>query len=151
MSDPRNQDGADGAPAPSAAREALALRVVDAFVYVTVLNLAIEYMPEVISETFTLSLLTAVLLTVVLDVVVRVKAAAVGRVRSARSALGRFVAVVMLVLVLPGSKLLVLWAVDVVFGDAVSLGGFVPVTGLVVVLLVARLGVRRLLVGDRVT
>ena len=47
--------------------------VVDLFVYVVVLNLAIEYVPSVISEGFTLSLLTAALLKVALEVVLRVK------------------------------------------------------------------------------
>lgn len=124
----------------------LALHVVDVFVYVTVLNLAIEYVPSVLSETFTLSLLTAVLLKLVLEVVVRVKSRVVGRVRAAGSATQRVLAVGMLAFVLPGSKLLVLWLVDLVFGDDVRLGGFVPVTLLIVVLLLARLGVRRLLV-----
>ncbi len=40
--------------------------VVDVFVYVVVLNLAAQYVPSVIAETFTFSLLTAVLLKVVL-------------------------------------------------------------------------------------
>lgn len=123
-----------------------ALHVVDVFVYVTVLNLAIEYVPSVISETFTLSLLTAVLLKLALEVVAHVKDRVVGRVRAAGSATQRVVAVGMLALVLPGSKLLVLWLVDLVFGDAVRLGGFVPVTVLIAVLLLSRLGVRRLLV-----
>lgn len=39
--------------------------------------------------------------------------------------------------------------VDLAFGDAVSLGGFVPVTLLVVVLLLARSTVRRHLVALR--
>ena len=43
-----------------------------------------------------------------------------------------------------GSKFVVLELVDVVFGDAVSLGGFIPVTLLVVALLVSRAAVRRL-------
>ena len=47
----------------------LAAAVVDVFVYVVVLNLFVEYLPQVLSETFTLSLLTAVLLKVVLEVV----------------------------------------------------------------------------------
>ena len=50
-------------------------------------------------------------------------------------------------LVLPGSKFLVLEAVNLVFGDRVSLGGFVSVTLLVVVLLLARAVVRWLLPG----
>jgi hypothetical protein len=44
-----------------------------------------------------------------------------------------------------GSKLVVLELVDLVFGGAVSLGGFVPVTLLVIALLGARAAVRRLL------
>ena len=86
--------------------------VVDVFVYVVVLNLFIEYSPAVISESFTLSLLTAGLL---------------------------------LWAVLVGSKFVVLKTVDLVFGDRVSLGGFVSVTLLIVALLVSRLAVRRLL------
>jgi len=72
--------------------------VVDLFVYVVVLNLAIEYVPSVISEGFTLSLMTAALLKVTL-----------------------------------------------IFGDSVSLGGFIPVTLLAVALLMSRAAVRRLL------
>lgn len=45
--------------------------IIDVFVYVVVLNLAIEYLPAVISEGFTLSLLTAV--TTVLAVTARVR------------------------------------------------------------------------------
>ena len=57
--------------------------VVDLFVYVVVLNLAIEYVPSVISEGFTLSLLTAALLKVALEVVILVKNRILGRLRSA--------------------------------------------------------------------
>ena len=130
---------------PSTRTRDLPMHLVDVLVYLVVLNLAIELVPGVISETFTLSLLTAVLLKLVLEVVVLAKARAVARVRRAGTWPQRLVAVVLLALVLPGSKLLVLQAVDIAFGGAVSLGGFVPVTGLVVVLLLSRLGVRRLL------
>jgi hypothetical protein len=41
----------------------------------------------------------------------------------------------------------VLWLIDIVFGGSVSLGGFIPVTLLVIALLVSRAGVRRLLKG----
>ncbi len=47
--------------------------VVDVFVYVVVLNLAVQFMPQVISETFTLSLFTAVVLKLVLEGVVALK------------------------------------------------------------------------------
>lgn len=119
--------------------------VVDVFVYVVVLNLFIEYFPAVISETFTLSLLTAVLLKAVLEVVVAVKKRARTRFTAARTRAGKVVAGVLLWAVLFGSKFVVLETVDIVFGDRVSLGSFVSVTLLIITLLVSRLAVRRLL------
>ena len=58
---------------------------------------------------------------------------------------GKATAAMSLWAVAAGSKLVVLELVDVFFGDAVSLGGFLPVTLLVVALLVSRAAVRRLL------
>ena len=124
--------------------------VVDVFVYVVVLNLAVEYVPSVISETFTLSLLTAVLLKVSLEVVLAVKNRVLARLRAATTPIGKLVAGLGLWAVAAGSKLVVLALVDLVFGDAVSLGGFFSVTLLVVTLLVSRAGVRRLLYDDPV-
>lgn len=119
--------------------------VVDVFVYVVVLNLAAEYAPEVIAESFTTSLLTAVLLKVVLEVVLVVKNRVKGRLEEATTPVGKALGVASLWLVLVGSKFVVLELEDLLFGDAVSLGGFVSVTLLIVVLLLARSGVRRLL------
>ena len=119
--------------------------VIDVFVYVVVLNLAVEYLPAVISEGFTLSLLTAVLLKAALEVVLRLKGRILGRLRAATTRRGKLAASGALWAVAAGSKIVVLELVDLVFGDAVSLGGFVSVTVLVVALLLSRAGVRRLL------
>ncbi len=109
------------------------------------LNLAVEYVPAVISEGFTLSLLTALLLKVTLEVVIALKTKVVDRLRAATTRRGKVAAVVSLWAIAAGSKLVVLELVNLVFGDAVSLGGFIPVTLLVVALLVSRSAVRRLL------
>jgi hypothetical protein len=119
--------------------------VIDFFVYVVVLNLAIEYFPAVISESFTLSLLTAALLKITLELVILLKGQIVSRLRAADTRRAKLVPAVSLWVVAAGSKLVVLELVDLVFGDAVSLGGFVSVTLLVVALLVSRAAVRRLL------
>ncbi len=119
--------------------------MIDVFVYVVVLNLAVEYLPAVISEGFTLSLLTAALLKVALEVVIVLKTKVVERLRAATTRRGRVTATLSLWVVAAGSKLVVLELVDLVFGDAVSLGGFVPVTLLVVALLASRAAVRSLL------
>jgi hypothetical protein len=119
--------------------------VVDVFVYVTVLNLAIEYLPAVISESFTLSLLTAVLLKLSLELVLVVKGRAVTRFRGAMTVRTKLTAGLLLWATAAGSKIVVLELVNLVFGDAVSLGGFLSVTLLVVALLLSRAAVRRLL------
>ena len=123
----------------------VAAAVVDIFVYVVVLNLFVEYLPQVLSETFTLSLLTAVLLKGVLEVVVAAKNRAKARFRKASTPTGKVVAAVLLWAVLFGSKFLVLETVNLVFGARVSLGGFFSVTLLILVLLLSRAAVRRLL------
>jgi hypothetical protein len=119
--------------------------IIDVFVYVVVLNLAVEYVPSVISEGFTLSLLTAVLLKVALEVVILLKGRIVVRLKAADSRRAKAGNGLLLWVVAAGSKLVVLGLVDLVFGDKVSLGGFVSVTLLVVVLLLSRSGVRSLL------
>jgi len=127
----------------------IAAAIVDVFVYVVVLNLFVEYLPQVISETFTLSLLTAVLLKGVLEIVVAAKNRVKARFRQASTPMGKVVAAVLLWVVLFGSKFLVLEVVALVFRDGVSLGGFFSVTALILVLLVSRAVVRRLLQQPR--
>jgi hypothetical protein len=125
--------------------ERRAAGIVDVFVYVVVLNLFVEYLPAVVSETFTLSLLTAVLLKAVLELVAWAKDRVKARFKAASSIMGKVGAGLLLWLVLFGSKFLVLELVALVFGERVQLGGFVAVTLLIVVLMLAREGVRRLL------
>lgn len=119
--------------------------VVDVFVYVIVLNLAVEYLPSVISESFTMSLLTAVLLKLALELVLLLKSRVLLRLKGAQSHAQRVLWVSALWVVAAGSKLAVLELVALFFADQVSLGGFIPVTLLVVTLLLARSGVRWLL------
>lgn len=123
----------------------LAAAVLDVFVYVVVLNLFVQYVPQVLTETFTVSLLTAVLLKGVLEVVLVAKNRVKARFQQASTPAGKVVAAVMLWAVLFGSKFLVLEAVNVVFGARVSLGGFFSVTLLILVLMLSRAAVRRLL------
>lgn len=122
--------------------------VIDVFVYVVVLNLAAEYVPTVIAETFTMSLLTALLLKLVLEAVIWAKERLKRRFRAARTAPAKIGAGLLLWLVMAGSKFVVLELIAFLFADRVSLGGFFSVTGLIMVLLLARLGVRRLLAVD---
>ncbi|MBP8919241.1 MAG: hypothetical protein R2719_11240 [Micropruina sp.] len=122
--------------------------VVDVFVYVVVLNLAAEYLPMVIAETFTASLFTALLLKLVLEAVIWTKERVKRRFKAARTTIGKVGAGLLLWLVMVGSKFVVLELIAFFFADRVSLGGFFSVTGLILALLLGRLGVRRLLALD---
>ena len=103
--------------------------MVDVFVYVVILNLANEYFPLVITETFTLSLLTAVLLKLVLEVVVFFKDRVKTRFKSAQTIVGKVGAGLLLWALLVGSKFVVLELVAIAFAGQVQLGGFFAVTG----------------------
>jgi hypothetical protein len=59
---------------------------------VVVLNLAIEYTPSVISESFSLSLLTAALLKIALELVILLKSRITTRLRAADTRRGKLVA-----------------------------------------------------------
>lgn len=134
--------GREKVPAMSRAR---VLDVVDVAVYIAVLGLAVRFVPSVISEGPALTVLTALLLKGVLDVVLTLKRPIRRQFQEATTPLGRATAVLLLWLLAVSSKVVVLELTAFVFGDAVHLGGFFAVTGLVIVLLLARAVVRRLL------
>src|ERR1700704_1652796 len=87
--------------------------VIDLFVYVVVLNLAIEYVPSVISESFTLSLLTALLLKIALELVILLKSHIVTGLRAVSTRRARATHGAALWVVAAGSKFVVLTLVDV--------------------------------------
>lgn len=117
----------------------------DVLVYTIVLGTFTQLFPQIISESFLTSLATAILMKIVLEIVVRLKTKIVARFRSTDKARVRVTAGVSLVLVVGGSKALILWLTDMLLGDAVYLGGFFAVTLLVVTLMLARAGVRRII------
>lgn len=118
--------------------------LVDIFVYLVVLGVFIQLFPAVISESFLMALLTAVLLKCVLELVLWVKNRIIGRIKAANTVPVCVINIIALLFVMPGSKFLVLELVALVFGDAVYLGGFFHVTALIIVLMLARGGMRKL-------
>lgn len=128
-----------------------AVDIVDVFVYTVVLGLFVQFFPAVIAESFVLTLLTAVLLKLTLEVVVAAKSWVLSRIRLADTRGGKLANGALLLVVMPGSKFLVLELTALVFGDAVQLGGFLQVTALIVALMLARGAARRLLARDAAT
>jgi hypothetical protein len=109
--------------------------VLNVLVNVVVLNLFVEFADEVVIDSFVISVLTAVLLTMMLGAIVKFE----GRIHHFffETHSWRFAGLVTIWIVLFGSKFLILEVVDVVFGDHVSLGHLLEVILIVVAMMVA--------------
>jgi hypothetical protein len=105
----------------------------DILIYVTVLNLFVEYNPVKIIDSFTVSILTAVLLKVLLEIILTFEHK-VSDVFKANKVLRIF----FVWLILFSSKFLILEFVNIVFGEHVALGKFWDVFLLAFTLLLVR-------------
>jgi hypothetical protein len=105
---------------------------------VIVLNLFVEYSDKVVIDRFTISVFTAVLLTVLLWLITHIE----DRVHhfffdEHEGTASRVLGVIAIWMILFGSKFVILEVVDWVFGDHVELGKLVEVILLVIAMLVA--------------
>ena len=107
-------------------------------VNIVVLNLFVEYVDGVVIDSFTISLLTAVLLKVMLVLLSRLEEPVSEYFRSKGTAAAKAVGVVAVLAILFFGKLLILEAVNFVFGDDVELGHFLEVVLLILAMMVAR-------------
>jgi hypothetical protein len=110
----------------------------DVLVYIVVLNLFVEYVDAIVIDSFTISILTAILLKAMLDRLVGLE----HRVRAYFSAkegtIFRVLSVVAVLSILFFGKLLILEVVNFVFGDHVELGHFIDVVALIIAMMAAR-------------
>jgi hypothetical protein len=110
----------------------------DVLIYTIVLNLFVEYVDAVVIDSFTISILTAVLLKILLDVVMHYEHGVRSYFATKEGAFFKVAGTVSLIAVLFLGKLVILEAVDIVFGDHVELGHFIEVVALVLALMITR-------------
>jgi len=110
----------------------------DVLIYIVVLNLFVEFVDAVVIDSFYISILTAILLTALLDVLVIVEQKVHGYFESKGTAFFNVVGIVAVFLILFTSKLLILEIVNLVFGDHVELGHFIDVLLLIISMMAAR-------------
>jgi hypothetical protein len=110
----------------------------DVLIYTIVLNLFVEYVDAVVIDSFTISILTAVLLKVLLDIVMRFEHRVRGYFAGKEGAFYRVAGTLSLVAILFVGKLVILEVVNFVFGDHVELGHFIEVVALVLALMITR-------------
>ena len=105
----------------------------DVLIYIIVLNLFVEYNPKIIIDSFTISIFTAILLKILLEIVLNIEHKVADFFKSYK-----VLRIFLVWLILFGSKFLILEVVDMVFGNHVELGKFLDVILLVIILMVAR-------------
>ncbi|MBT8240299.1 MAG: hypothetical protein KJN63_03645 [Acidimicrobiia bacterium] len=112
--------------------------VTNVLVNIVVLNLFVEYFDKVMIDRFTISVFTAVLLTVLLWLITRIEERVHHYFFDEHEGTGsRILGVAAIWAILFGSKFLILEVVDWVFGDHVELGKLIEVILLVIAMLVA--------------
>lgn len=99
-----------------------------------VLNLYVEYSPHVIIDSYTISIFAAILLQVLLQLTLIVEHKVAAYFKAKEGTLAIVMRWFSAWLILFGSKFVILWAVDFVFGDRVVFGG--PLHGVVLIIAV---------------
>lgn len=118
----------------------------DILIYVVVLNLYVEYSEAKMIESFTISILTAVVLKVLLVGITAAKLGVWSWSKSKDSSAFTVLGVVGVWAILFLSKFLILAVEDAIFGSLVELGTFVDVMLLVAGLIITREIVQRMYV-----
>ncbi len=119
----------------SSRQQVFAGAVLNVLVNVVVLNLFVEFVDDVVIDSFWISVLTAVLLTAMLSVLARFEHRIHHFFFEKHS--WRFAGVVTIWIVLFGGKFVMLEIVNIVFGDHVELGHLLEVILIVVTMMIA--------------
>ncbi len=110
----------------------------DVLIYVIVLNLFVEYVDAVVIDSFTISIFTAFVLKILLDLILGLEHRVSHYFAQRNRPLSKVLQVISAWAILFASKFLILEVIDLVFGDHVELGGFLQVLALVITLMIAR-------------
>ena len=109
----------------------------DVLVYIVVLNLFVEHASTVVIDSFSISILTAILLKLMLDALLGVEHRVSSYFAGRQGGLFRVLGPLSVFSILFFSKFLILEVVNFVFGDHVALGHFVEIAAIVISMIVA--------------
>lgn len=112
--------------------------LMDVLVYTAILNLFDEFVDSVTIDSFTVSLLTAVVMKGLIDAIEFLMDSVKGRFGDKEGTAARAVTITLMWVILFLSKFAILWVVDIIFEDDVDLGGFFQVLVMVLVMMLAR-------------
>ena len=114
----------------------------DVLVYIVVLNLFVEFVDEIVIDSFWISILTAVLLKLMLDSLIGLEHRTTAYFKAREGWLYAVLGALSIFSILFFGKLLILEAVNFVFGDHVELGHFVEIFALIIAMMGTRAAVQ---------
>ena len=126
------------AVAPTRAQQRFTSWVSDVLVYIVVLNLFVEFVDTIVIDSFWISILTAILLKLMLDSLVGLEHRVAGYFRAREGRLYKVLGALSIFSILFFGKLLILEAVNLVFGDHVELGHFIEIVALIITMMGTR-------------
>ena len=116
----------------------------DVLVYIVVLNLFVEFVDAIIIDSFWISILTAVLLKGLLDIIIRLEHRVGDYFDKKEGSIFKFIGIATKFLILFTSKFIILEVVDIVSGDHVELGHFIDVLVLIIAMMATKAIMRKL-------
>ena len=119
-------------------QEAYASWSIDILIYIVVLNLFVEYSEAIVIESFTISILTAFLLKLMLEFFERLEWMNLRFFQKKEGTALMVFGFVVILSILVLSKFIILEVVNLVFGDLVELGHFLDVIALILTMIAAR-------------
>lgn len=111
---------------------------VDILIYIVVLNLFVEYSEAIFIDSFTISILTAILLKLLLEFFERLEWTNLRYFQQKEGTAWKVLGFVVIASILILSKFIILEVVNFVFGDRVELGHFLDVIVLILTMIIAR-------------
>jgi len=116
----------------------------DVLVYIVVLNLFVEFVDAIVIDSFWISILTAILLKGLLDIIVRLEHRVGDYFDKKGGSFFKIIGIATKFLILFTSKLIILEVVDIVFGEHVELGHFIDVLLLILAMMATKAIMRKL-------
>jgi hypothetical protein len=110
----------------------------DILIYILILNLFVEFNDKIIIDSFTISIFTAIVLKILLEIVFKFEHLVGDFFKARPGKISNFLRIISMWLILFLSKFLILEVIDLIFGEHVELGKFLDVIILVISLMVAR-------------
>jgi len=110
----------------------------DLLIYIVVINLFAQYSSNIYFENFSISILTALVLKILLYLIINLEHKVSIFFKSIENKLSKTLNVIVSLSILFLSKFLILEIIDIIFGEYVEIKGFIPLMVMIILMIVAR-------------